>query len=344
MLNLKKLVTILARRKDATAAPVDQGRLTRPAEIRWSLDDYFFMRGVLFAKGWFFDTSGAPIRIRIRLWTGEIRDMQTYPMDRPDLLKIFGPLSARAGFYGALVLPKHPTSEEVSKMRVIFESLTARLEVADPVAHEHQKDPFYNSESMFWKQVADHPAPTVLEIGSRARSGITRRHLFPKNAKYIGFDYLAGENVDVVGDAHELSKHIASCSIDFAYSVVVFEHLAMPWKVAIEINRVLKVGALAAISTVQSWPLHEQPWDFYRFSDHAWDTLFNKHTGFEIVDRGMGCRCVMAPAAFIAPLHDAGLEWGYGCLATRCVVKKISETQLTWNVPTEDVTTGVYPH
>ena len=31
--------------------------------------------------------------------------------------------------------------------------------------------------------------------------------------------------------------------------------------------------------------LHDAPWDFWRFSADSWDALFNKRTGFIILDR-----------------------------------------------------------
>ena len=46
----------------------------------------------------------------------------------------------------------------------------------------------------------------VLEIGSRNVTGANLRSRF-SNADYIGFDFYAGENVDVVGDAHKLSSY-----------------------------------------------------------------------------------------------------------------------------------------
>lgn len=78
--------------------------------------------------------------------------------------------------------------------------------------------------------------PKVLEIGSRNVSNVTRKDLFPNASKYVGFDVLDGENVDVVGDAHQLSEYVAENSFDIVYSVSVFEHLMFPWKAALEIN------------------------------------------------------------------------------------------------------------
>ncbi len=81
--------------------------------------------------------------------------------------------------------------------------------------------------------------------------------------KYQGFDIVAGENVDVVGDAHQLSKHFSSKTFDFCFSVSVFEHLMWPWKVVLELNDVMKVGGMVFAQSHPTWPKHEIPWDFF---------------------------------------------------------------------------------
>src|SRR5207302_7313256 len=179
----------------------------------------------------------------------------------------------------------------------------------------------------FFQQVT--PDATVLEIGSRARSGISRRDRFPAGSKYVGLDIASGPNVDIVGDAHDLSTFIHE-PVDFVLSMSTFEHLLMPWKVAIEMSTVMRVGAIAYIESHQAWPLHEEPWDFWRFSANAWQGLFNTHTGFEIVESGY-----QFPAS-ITTLVDAGppshgLETQPAWLISACLARKIADPLVTWN-------------
>ncbi len=84
-------------------------------------------------------------------------------------------------------------------------------------------------------------SPRLLDLGGRDRSRIGQNTFFP-NANCTVFDIAPGDDVDVVGDAHELSKFFPSNHFDFIYCVSVFEHLFMPWKVVLEMNRVLKPG------------------------------------------------------------------------------------------------------
>lgn len=127
----------------------------------------------------------------------------------------------------------------------------------------------------------------ILEIGSRNVTGTTLRPIFSK-AEYIGFDFYAGENVDVVGDAHTLSSYFKGQEkFDLIYSSAVFEHLHMPWVVATEIQKMLKLGGLVFVETHFSFSSHERPWHFFQFSDAGLRALFNDSLGFDVVDSGM---------------------------------------------------------
>jgi SAM-dependent methyltransferase len=123
----------------------------------------------------------------------------------------------------------------------------------------------------------------ILEIGSRqvVAGGQSKRGLFP-GCQFVGFDYYRDANTDVVGDAHELSKFFG-CEFDAVFSLAVFEHLALPWVVAAEINKVLKVGGLTFHSTHFAFPPHERPWDFWRYTDQALRVLFSPPLGFQVV-------------------------------------------------------------
>lgn len=130
------------------------------------------------------------------------------------------------------------------------------------------------------------PGLRVLEIGSR---DVTNAHRFGSEfdkGDYVGFDYYAGSNVDVVGDAHKLSSYFRE-PFDVVYSTAVFEHLAMPWIAAEEISKVLKVGGLLYLETHFSTSVHERPWHFFQFSDMALRALFSPALGFECLDASM---------------------------------------------------------
>lgn len=133
----------------------------------------------------------------------------------------------------------------------------------------------------------DKPGMRILEIGSREVTGESIARKLFANAQYVGFDFYAARNVDVVGDAHKLSSYFVGEKFDLIYSTAVLEHFAMPWIVATEIAKILKVGGMTFHETHFSYSSHERPWHFFQFSDMALRTLFSSALGFECVEAGM---------------------------------------------------------
>jgi SAM-dependent methyltransferase len=203
------------------------------------------------------------------------------------------------------------------------------------------RNDFDQTMPVFWSLLEERSGGRLLEIGARARSGLTHNEGLPADWGYVGFDIVSGPNVDVEGDAHELSKHFQPESFDAVLSVSTFEHLAMPWKVAIEINKVLRPGGLVCVVTHQTWNIHEEPWDFWRFSEYTWPALFNVSTGFEVVTAAMGQRAQIVPIL----MNDitGGLPAAPAFLGTIVIAKKTGPTSLRWDVPTADVVSGLYP-
>lgn len=138
---------------------------------------------------------------------------------------------------------------------------------------------------LYLSNLFDKKGMEILEIGSRNVTGNPLRQYFSK-AHYIGFDYYAGENVDIVGDAHKLSTYFEH-KFDLIFSSAVFEHLAMPWKVSTEIIKLLKTGGYVFIETHYSYSSHERPWHFFQFSENALDVLFPEKFGMECVKKSV---------------------------------------------------------
>jgi SAM-dependent methyltransferase len=149
-------------------------------------------------------------------------------------------------------------------------------------------------------EAGDKPGFRILEIGSREVAGGPPMRGRLSHAEYVGFDYYPGPNVDVAGDAHQLSDLVEGL-FDVVYSTAVFEHLAMPWVVAEEIARVLKPGGLVFVETHFSYSSHERPWHFFQFSDMGLRALFSPALGFECVEAGMDSPMVGRFSAFAAP-------------------------------------------
>jgi SAM-dependent methyltransferase len=184
----------------------------------------------------------------------------------------------------------------------------------------------------------------VLEIGSRDVSNVVRRNMFPNAAEYVGFDVLAGNNVDIVGDAHQLSEYVSGKYFDIVYSYSVFEHLMFPWKAALEINRVLKTGGYVMTMTHPAWPEHEMPWDFWRFPRNSFHSIFNATTGFEIEEVIEGRAMRAFPLFEDVPMRAMYKYKLNG--AVFCLARKISDydnEKLRWDMKIEDVMDTMYP-
>ena len=134
--------------------------------------------------------------------------------------------------------------------------------------------------------VGNHKGMKILEIGSREVTGKSDARKRFSNAEYVGFDYYPGPNVDVVGDAHKLSQYFGNERFDIIYSSAVFEHFAMPWLVATEMVKRLKIGGIIFVETHFSFSSHERPWHFFQFSDMALRVLFSPALGVECIEAG----------------------------------------------------------
>jgi SAM-dependent methyltransferase len=189
--------------------------------------------------------------------------------------------------------------------------------------------------------IAQHPAPRVLEIGGRDRSGVSYRGLLGPVNEYVGLDILPGPGVDVVADAHEMSSVLGEERFDFACSYDVWEHLAMPWKAVIELNRVLVTGGYALILAPQACGMHDLPWDFYRFSDSGFRALFAPETGFELV--GVARDQPMHLFPFVSRRGWTQDELTAGFFAVTALVRKIGRTALEWPADASRVLDAPYP-
>ncbi len=143
-----------------------------------------------------------------------------------------------------------------------------------------------------WRQylysIGNKQGMRILEIGSREVTGPSDARKSFSMAEYVGFDFYPGKNVDAVGDAHKLSSYFSDQKrFDIIYSSACFEHFAMPWIVALEIAKLLKVGGLVFVETHFSYASHERPWNFFQFSDMALKVLFSEALGFECIEAGM---------------------------------------------------------
>jgi SAM-dependent methyltransferase len=181
----------------------------------------------------------------------------------------------------------------------------------------------------------------LVEIGSRARSGVIRDDIF-QGKHYTGVDVVPGVNVDLVADAHRLSQSFEADSVDAVFSLNTFEHLAMPLQVVLEMNTILRVGGLVYLEAPQTIGLHELPWDFFRFSDRAWESLLNANTGFEIIQAQMSFPTHIIPFFPVGGVFT-GYEATAGNLSSAVLARKTGKAKVRLEADFSQTTFGSYP-
>jgi len=103
------------------------------------------------------------------------------------------------------------------------------------------------------------------------------------NGAYFGFDYLKSQHdisgVDYVASVYDSA--LKTETVDTVISTQVLEHLNEPGLFLNEAWRVLKKDSVLILSTNFIWHLHEEPYDYYRFTQYSIKYLFKKY-GFRI--------------------------------------------------------------
>ena len=128
------------------------------------------------------------------------------------------------------------------------------------------------------------------------------------------------------------------------FSVSVFEHLAFPWKAAMEINTVLKTGGLCYVSTHPVWPPHELPWDFWRFPVAGLKILFSEAMEFRVLEATEGLPGRVHSMVDAAPTRD--LPYFELNLGVALIAEKIADydrDKIRWDLPIAAVLDTHYP-
>ncbi len=126
------------------------------------------------------------------------------------------------------------------------------------------------------------PGARVLDVGAGEQP---YRELFP-HVEYVTTDWAnsvhpGARQVDIVAPADDLP--VEDASFDAVINTQVLEHVPEPRKVIAEFFRVLKPGGRLYITLPLAWELHEEPWDFYRYTSHGIRHLLES-AGFADVD------------------------------------------------------------
>jgi SAM-dependent methyltransferase len=123
---------------------------------------------------------------------------------------------------------------------------------------------------------------SILDVGAGMAP---YRELFD-HARYITCDwdlsiYAPPTPPDIRASAHRIP--VDDASFDAILCTQVLEHVAEPWSVLEEFHRVIRPGGKVWIITPLVWYLHEQPYDYYRFTAHGLRHLLDR-AGFSAIE------------------------------------------------------------
>jgi len=114
----------------------------------------------------------------------------------------------------------------------------------------------------------------IYEFGSLQVSGqegfSDLRPLFP-GMEYVGADMRQGIGVDQILNLHKIN--LPPESVGTVICLDTLEHVEYPHRALEEIHRILKPDGIAIISSVMYFPIHYQPYDYWRFTPEAFRSL-----------------------------------------------------------------------
>lgn len=120
----------------------------------------------------------------------------------------------------------------------------------------------------------------ILDIGCGNKP---YKQLFLNSAgRYVGCDVVQSSlnTVDIICEANNVP--LQDGTFDTILCTQVLEHVSDPVSVMGEAHRLLKHGGVYIISVPFCWELHEEPYDFFRYSKYGIRALLEK-SGFETV-------------------------------------------------------------
>lgn len=119
------------------------------------------------------------------------------------------------------------------------------------------------------------PGARLLDVGA---GDMPYRELFA-DFEYLSHDWegtlhTPNRDYDVVSPADQLP--LGDASIDVVVCTQVLEHLPEPWLAVEEFHRILVPGGRLILTAPLVWPLHELPYDYYRFTSYGLGHLIDR--------------------------------------------------------------------
>lgn len=130
------------------------------------------------------------------------------------------------------------------------------------------------------KTIKEHkPVDPVYEFGSFRVPGqeelANLRPLF-KGFTFVGCDMRPGPGVDLIINAEHIP--LRNSSIGTVVCIDTLEHIEDVKQAISEMHRILIPGGLIILSSVMNFPIHDHPFDYWRFTPTAFIYLLRPFT------------------------------------------------------------------
>ena len=127
---------------------------------------------------------------------------------------------------------------------------------------------------------------SVLNVGSGGEiAGKINKVLAQNNisVKITSLDISKDRNPDIVGDVCDMP--FPDNNFDSVFLMEVLEHVHSPHKAISEIYRVLKPGGILVFSVPFIFPIHDRPYDYFRYTKYGIEMLLRDYSQLYIFER-----------------------------------------------------------
>jgi len=117
-------------------------------------------------------------------------------------------------------------------------------------------------------------AEPIYEFGSfqasNSGASVDLRPIFP-GKEYVGCDMREGPGVDMILNLHDMALPAETAATVLVLETL--EHVEYPHKAMEEVYRITRPDGMVLISSVMNFPIHEYPFDYWRFTPEAFRSL-----------------------------------------------------------------------
>jgi SAM-dependent methyltransferase len=151
-------------------------------------------------------------------------------------------------------------------------------------------------------------AGKMLDVGGGDRPDYGE--LFPNR---LCIDIRRARDVRLLADAHRLP--FAGATFERVLSIEVLEHLCDPVRAIDEMRRVLAPGGLLLLTTRFTYPLHSEPHDYFRYTEHGLRHLFREGWRIDELNADTSNAEGIATSMHYAIFANRGWRWALPKLA-----------------------------